>query len=217
MSDINKRFPVLGNGWIELQDMMGDDNAIVAAARTSYLGESKGPEKDKALLFRLMQDGHNGPFEHVRLKFRVYAPVLVWWQWVRHRTGSFNLRSGRYVTFGDEFHMPQEWRHNDGAAIPDGTFWTQKLEEHTAKGYQLYTSAMAAGIHREQARLFLPFAAVMYPGVWSTDAHNLMHFLGLRMDDGAQYEIRVYAQAIYEHIFKPSLPWTAEAFEEYRL
>ena len=82
---IGSRVAVLDKGWIELQDVMGDDNAIVAAARASFLGESKGADQDKRLLFYLMRHRHTTPFEMVEFKFRVRAPVVVWWQWVRHR------------------------------------------------------------------------------------------------------------------------------------
>jgi thymidylate synthase (FAD) len=77
---------VLDKGWVELQDMMGDDLAIVNAARVSYLGESRGEEKDKRLLFYLMRNRHTSPFEQVEFKFRVRAPLITWWQWARHRT-----------------------------------------------------------------------------------------------------------------------------------
>jgi thymidylate synthase (FAD) len=83
---IGKRVSVLDKGWVELQDMMGDDLAIVNAARVSYLGESRGEEKDKRLLFYLMRNRHTSPFEQVEFKFRVRAPLITWWQWARHRT-----------------------------------------------------------------------------------------------------------------------------------
>jgi thymidylate synthase (FAD) len=91
------------------------------------------------------------------------------------------------------------------------------LLDHYARSYQLYQQALAAGVAREQARLFLPGFAVYYTWVAKVDAHNLMHFLSLRMAEDAQYEIRVYARTIYEHFFKPALPWTAEAFETFIL
>ena len=89
---LGKRVDVLDKGWVELQDVMGDDNAIVAAARASFLGESKGTERDKKLLFYLLRHHHTTPFEMVEFKFRVRAPVVVWWQWVRHRTWNFNAQ-----------------------------------------------------------------------------------------------------------------------------
>ena len=99
----------------------------------------------------------------------------------------------------------------EGAPLPEA------LAEHYERGFQLYKQALQAGVAREQARLFLPGFAVYYTWVAKVDAHNLMHFLGLRMSDEAQYEIRVYAKAIYEEFFKPALPWTAAAFEKFAL
>jgi len=224
---IGKRVPVLDKGWIELQDLMGDDLAVVNAARVSFLGESKGSQKDKKLLFYLMEHRHTSPFEQVEFKFRVRAPVVTWWQWVRHRTWQFNAQSGRYVAFEeDDFYVPATWRAQSpsnkqaslGELTPEASApLTQALLDHYARSYRLYQQALAAGVAREQARIFLPGFAVYYTWVAKVDAHNLMHFLSLRMAEDAQYEIRVYASAIYEHFFKPALPWTAEAFETFIL
>lgn len=222
---LGKRVPVLDKGWIELQDLMGDDLAIANAARVSFLGESKGSERDKKLLFYLLQHRHTTPFEMAEFKFRVRAPLVTWWQWVRHRTFSFNAQSGRYTPFQEsDFYIPDVWRlqasDNKQASEgelsgPDGETLTEALIAHYAEGFRLYQAALAKGVAREMARLFLPGFAVYYTWVAKIDAHNLMHFLRLRMASDAQYEIRVYAQAIYEHFFKPALPWTAEAFERF--
>jgi len=475
---LSKRVDVLDKGFIELQDVMGDDLAIVNAARVSFLGESKGEDKDKKLLFYLLKNRHTSPFEQVEFKFRVRAPVVTWWQWVRHRTwclagdtpvtfarhdhlapasgvgiasdrdarlaiqrlytlwqdphgrstirnmpirvyneengvfttatvadvmysgrqevfeieleegqalactrhhllltadgwqrledavglsvtpggtvtmrkdcqvvthptgggrhharysdvyadwdrseigagvagtagavrhatlvpdqawfasdvkdlaaiglarqeeirhaeplgaddaddqvgtyqkvvkirrvgvrdtydiavngphhnfvagglvvhNSFNAQSGRYVAFEErDFYVPDVWRKqspsNKQASLgeldlADGATLTQELLAHYDRGYALYQQALAQGVAREQARVFLPGFSVYYTWVCKVDAHNLMHFLSLRMADDAQYEIRVYAQAIYDHFFKPALPWTAEAFEKFIL
>jgi thymidylate synthase (FAD) len=224
---IGKRIDLLDQGWIELQDIMGDDLAIVNAARVSFLGESKGGDKDKKLLFYLLNHRHTSPFEQVEFKFRVRAPVVTWWQWVRHRMWNFNAQSGRYVAFEEnDFYTPTVWRKqspsNKQASLgelttEDGAVLSQDLQEHYERGYALYEKALAMGVAREQARVFLPGFSVYYTWVAKVDAHNLMHFLGLRMAEDAQYEIRVYAQAIYEHFFKPALPWTAEAFEKFIL
>ncbi len=224
---IGTRVPVLDKGWIELQDLMGDDNAIVAAARTSFLGESKGSDKDKRLLFYLLQHHHTTPFEMVEFKFRVRAPVVVFWQWVRHRTWNLNSQSGRYTPFeeNDFYVVPRDgWRlqaqDNKQASegtLAEGEWLTEALVKHYDEGYRLYQVALEAGIAREQARLFLAGFGVYYTWVAKIDAHNLMHFLRLRMANDAQYEIREYALAIYRHFFKPSLPWTAEAFEKFVL
>jgi len=224
---IGKRVNVLDKGWVELQDLMGNDLAIVNAARASFLGESKGGDRDKKLLFYLMEHRHTSPFEQVEFKFRVRAPVVTWWQWVRHRTWNFNAQSGRYVAFEEnDFYMPAVWRRqspsNKQASLgelseAEAQPLFDALAEHYARGYALYKQALEAGVARELARIFLPGFAVYYTWVAKTDAHNLMHFLRLRMAEEAQYEIRVYAEAIYEHFFKPALPWTAEAFERFLL
>lgn len=224
---LSQRIEVLDKGWVELQDLMGDDLAIVNAARVSFLGESKGNDKDKKLLFYLLQHRHTSPFEQVEFKFRVRAPVVTWWQWVRHRTWQMNAQSGRYVAFEEnDFYAPDAWRRQSpsnkqaslGELTPEeGAPLTAALIEHYERGYQLYQRALTAGVAREQARIFLPGFSVYYTWVAKVDAHNLMHFLSLRMAEDAQYEIRVYAQAIYEHFFKPALPWTAEAFERFIL
>ncbi|RME50225.1 MAG: FAD-dependent thymidylate synthase [Caldilineae bacterium] len=224
---IGKRVPVLDKGWLELQDLMGDDLAIVNAARVSFLGESKGDEADKKLLFYLMRHRHTSPFEQVEFKFRVRAPLVTWWQWVRHRTWSFNAQSGRYTPFQeDDFYHPAVWRRQarDNKQASEGEIdpaadaeLDALLAEHYRRGFELYRRALEAGVAKEQARLFLSGFAVYYTWVAKVDAHNLMHFLSLRMAPDAQYEIRVYAHAIYEHFFKPALPWTAEAFETYIL
>ncbi len=221
---IGKRVGVLDKGWIELQDMMGNDLAIANAARVSFLGESKGSEKDKRLLFYLLRHRHTSPFEQVEFKFRVRAPLLVWWQWARHRTWHYNAQSGRYTPFTEnDFYVPLSWRRqsqdnkqgSEGEIDPvEAEALTTELLALYDKSFALYEKALSAGVAKEQARLFLPGFAVYYTWIVKTDAHNLMHFLSLRMAPDAQAEIRAYAQAIYEHFFKPALPWTAEAFDE---
>jgi thymidylate synthase (FAD) len=224
---LGRRIDVLDRGWIELQDMMGDDRAIVSAARVSFLGENKGDERDKKLLFYLLRHRHTSPFEQVEFRFRVRAPLVVWWQWVRHRTWHVNAQSGRYTPFEEnDFYVPEVWRlqAQDNKQASEGELTgpaaddlTEKLLAHYDHAYALYSEALEAGIARELARVFLPGFAVYYTWVVKVDAHNLMHFLRLRMAPDAQHEIRAYAQAIYTHFFKPALPWTAEAFERYVL
>jgi thymidylate synthase (FAD) len=231
---IGKRVEVLDKGYIELVDMLphpstgiSGDLAIVNAARVSFLGESKGADQDKKLLIYLLRHQHTSPFEMVEFKFRCRAPLVTWWQWVRHRTWNMNAQSGRYTPFEEnDFYVPSVWRKqaasnkqaSEGQLDPAANDeLTQKLLAHYQQGYDLYEAALAAGVAREMARLFLPGFSVYYTWVTKIDAHNLMHFLRLRMAEDAQYEIRVYAQAIFEHFFKPALPWTAEAFEEYVL
>lgn len=231
---IAKRVPVLDKGYVELVDMMphpatgiSGDLAIVNAARVSFLGESKGEEADKKLLFYMLRNHHTSPFEQVEFKFRVRAPLVTWWQWVRHRTFSFNAQSGRYTPFEEnDFYVPGVWRRqsksnkqaSEGEVEPEtGAELTEKLIAYYQRGYDLYQEALGAGVSKEMARLFLPGFSVYYTWVMSVDAHNLMHWIRLRMAPDAQYEIRVYAEVVYREFFKPALPWTAEAFETYVL
>lgn len=234
MIEIPKKVDVLDKGFIELIDLLPHpqtgipgDLAIVNAARVSFLGESKGDDADKKLLFYLMRNRHTSPFEMVEFKFRLRAPLITYWQLVRHRTANINMQSGRYTPFNeDDFYVPQVWRRQSKSnkqasegelEAEQGIPLTEKLVRHYEQSYKLYEEALQLGVSKEMARLFLPGFSVYYTCVWKMDAHNLLHFLSLRMATDAQYEIRVYAQAIYEHFFKPALPWTAEAFEKYIL
>lgn len=238
---LNHTHPVLDKGFVELQDFMphpatgiSGDMAIVSAARVSFMGESKGDEADYKLLRRLLKDQHTSPFEQVQFKFRVKAPLMVYWQWVRHRTFHFqsvNSQSGRYSEFEEEdFYFPtaRQWRKQSasnkqgsaGLVFPespgDASWLEDKLHDLTAEGYHLYAQALAKGVAKEQARLFLPAFGVYYTWVMSVDALNLMNFLRLRLADDAQWEIRQYATVMYG-IFSKCLPWTAEAFDEFVL
>jgi len=169
---IGKRVNVLDKGWVELQDLMGNDLAIVNAARASFLGESKGGDRDKKLLFYLMEHRHTSPFEQVEFKFRVRAPVVTWWQWVRHRTWNFNAQSGRYVAFEEnDFYMPAVWRRqspsNKQASLgelseAEAQPLFDALAEHYARGYALYKQALEAGVARELARLQERQAETLY-------------------------------------------------------
>lgn len=226
---INKRSPVLNKGFVELLDMMphpltgiSGDLAIVNAARVSFMGDSKGADKDKKLLFYLFEHRHTSPFEQVEFKFRIKAPAMTWWQLIRHRTFSLNLQSLRYMEAEeDEFYIPSEWRKqsasnkqgSDGVfdALQAQGFWDD-LDKTINDGYALYQKAIGWGMAREQARIFLPMFAYYYTGVVKSDAHNLMHFMRLRMGQEAQYEIRAYADVVFNDFFRPALPLTAEAF-----
>ncbi len=229
-----KRIPVLDKGWVELIDYMphplsdvSGDLAIVNAARVSFLGESKGEDKDKKLLLYLMREKHTTPFEMCVYKFRVHAPLVTWWQWSRHRAASYNAQSGRYTEFEeDQFYVPSTWRMqsdsnkqaSDGHVDPTSKIHerlTDSLIQHYAAGYELYEEALKVGVAREQARLFLPGFSVYYTWIVKMDLHNLLHFLKLRMHPHAQEEIRVYANQIYNDIVKVMNPWAAEAFEKF--
>jgi thymidylate synthase (FAD) len=146
---------------------------------------------------------------------------------VRHRTWSVNAQSGRYTPFEEnDFYSPAIWRRqspsnkqaSEGEIDPaDAEKLSALLAEHYDRSYALYKQALDAGVAKELARLFLPGFSVYYTWIAKVDAHNLMHWISLRMAEDAQYEIRCYAETIFEKIFKPLLPWTAEAFELYRL
>lgn len=217
------RVDVLDKGYVELQSHMGDDNAIVSAARTSFLGESKGVEKDNALIGYLMRHEHTSPFEMVEFRFRIHAPVVVWWQLVRHRTFSLNLQSGRYVEYeDDQFYVPAIWRKqstsnkqaSDGQLTTNESYTlSEALELHIKQSYNLYRQALRIGVAREMARLFLPAFSVYYTGVVKVDLHNLLRFLRLRLAQEAQEEIRLYAQAI-ESIVKEIVPVTYAAWHK---
>ena len=179
---IGKRVEVLDKGWIELIDLMphpdsghSGDLAIVNAARVSFLGESKGPEQDKRLLFYLLRHRHSSPFEMVEFKFRVRAPLVTWWQWVRHRTWNMNAQSGRYTPFHEnDFYVPDVWRKQsqDNKQASEGEFsdrdsedLTRKLIEHYDEGFRLYSAALKKGVSKEMARLFLPgFSVYLHLG-----------------------------------------------------
>lgn len=232
---LGRRVDVLDKGWIELLDIMphpatgvSPDMAVVSAARVSFLGESKGEEADRKLLFYLMRHEHTSPFEMVEFKFRVRAPLVTWWQWVRHRTFHFqsvNAQSGRYTPFEEgDFYVPSVWRKQakSNKQASEGEIesgindeFQRKLIAHYEASHALYDAALEAGVSKEMARLFLPGFSVYYTWVIKVDAHNLLHWLKLRLASDAQYEIRAYAEAIYDDFFTPLMPWTAEAFELY--
>jgi thymidylate synthase (FAD) len=218
--------PILDKGFVELQDVMGNDNAIVAAARVSYLGESKGEVQDKKLIDYLMRHEHTSPFEMVQFKLRVKCPLFIARQWQRHRTWhymSVNEVSRRYTSEEIDFYIPETWRvqHESSKQCSDGAVeaelqakLTQHLTQQIEQAMNLYQNLIEQGVAREQARMVLP--QNMYTTfIANVNAHNLLHFLKLRLDGHAQYEIRVYAEAIYQHFVKSALPWTAEAAEKY--
>lgn len=220
---------MLDKGTLHLIDVMPHPNtgvsadmAVINAARVSFMGESKGEEADRKLLRYLIRNRHTSPFEQVIFKFRVRAPLVTWWQWVRHRTWSFNFQSGRYTEFeDDDFYVPRAWRKQSASnkqasdgLLPesDARELSYMLDAHCARGYQLYGEALKSGVSREMARLFIPAFGVYYTAVATIDAHNLLGFLRLRDHEHAQHEIQVYAQAIRE-IMRDVMPWTMEEFD----
>lgn len=223
-----RSIPVLDKGFVSLQDMMPHwslstlgitpEQSVVNAARVSFLDASKGEESDAKLLRYMLRHKHTSPFEHVVFKMHVKAPVIVWWQWVRHRMWSYNFQSGRYVQFSEEdCYVPEEWRRqsasnkqgSDGLIDDVGRDFEWEMSAFSNLAYANYSDALRSGVAREQARLFLPGFAVYYEAIATVDAHNLIHFLRLRLDSHAQYEIRQYALAIWREIFKPMMPITS--------
>ena len=204
---------IVGSGYVELVAVgPGEDDydrVPVWAARTSFLGESKGDEADFKLLRYLIAHKHDGPLEMVQYWFRLRAPVVVWWQLVRHRAFSYNLQSGRYVAFDEELYPPDVWRqqstsNKQGSAGPLDDDMQAVLSdmfgEVAALGYEYYRQAIEMGAAKEQARLFLPAWASLYTGVVRADLRNLLHFLSLRTAPDAQAEIRAYAHAMAQFV-----------------
>ncbi len=209
---------VLDKGFVVLQDVMGDDLAIVNAARISYLGKSKGDTEDKKLLFYLFRNRHTSPFEMVEFKFHVKCPIFIARQWMRHRNWSFNEVSRRYTSENVEFHFPDLWRRQStrnkqaSSGISEINY-SDELVRITSLALEAYSVAIDDGVAREQARMFLP-QALYTEFIAKVDAHNLMRFLRLRMSHHAQQEMQLYARAVFS-FFQATLPWTSEAFREY--
>lgn len=208
--------PVLDHGFIRVIDYMGNDAAIVQAARISYGQGTKTPQQDKALIFYLMRHGHTTPFEACEIKLHVKLPIFVARQWVRHRTANINEFSARYSIFEDDFYQPevQELRHKTPLEPEKAHSMVQALQEETQRAYALYKELLDAQVTREQARMVLP-TNIYTQWYWKIDLHNLLHFLEVRTESNAQYEIRVYAEKILE-IVKQWVPVAYESFVEYR-
>ena len=213
---------ILDHGFVRLVDFMGDDVAIVQAARVSFGQGSKGEKLDRKLLDYLIANKHETPFEQTVFKFHVKCPIFVARQWFRHRWSSFNEISGRYTEMSDEFYFPEKFRSQKSRNYVyediEGEMndkLRSKLEAFYKHMYELYESMLEEGVAKEQARIVLPLA-LYTQFYWSVNARSLMNFLMLRLDVHAQQEIRLYANAI-EKIFKEKLPWTFEAFEKHIL
>ena len=219
-------FSVLDNGFVRLVDFMGDDSSIVQAARVSYGDGTKKVNEDRGLIRYLMRNRHTTPFEMCEIKLHVRVPMDCWRQWIRHRTASVNEYSTRYSIAIDaaKITKPDEWRvqatgnrQGSEGLIDEDTGYRlsqQEAEFHVA-GRELYEERLKAGVAREQARKDLPLSTYT-EAYWKIDLHNLLHFLELRMDSHAQYEIRQYANVIGQIVSK-WVPLTWEAFLDYRL
>ncbi|MFN0151463.1 MAG: FAD-dependent thymidylate synthase [bacterium] len=214
---------LLDHGFIRLVDVMGDDTAVVQAARVSYGQGSKGEEKDKKLIAFLMKNHHETPFEMANFKFHARTPIFVARQWFRHRWGSFNEISGRYTELAYEFYVParlrrqlaKNYQFEESFDAAENARVREQLAAHFQASYRLYAELLEKGVAKEEARIVLPLS-LYTEFYWSVNARALMNFLKLRAEVHAQYEIRVYAEAALE-IFRERMPWTCEAFEQFVL
>ena len=221
---------VLDHGFVRVIDYMGDDAAICQAARVSYGKGTKSVQNDEGLIRYLMRHWHSTPFEMCEVKLHVKLPVFVARQWIRHRTANVNEYSARYSILDREFYIPapdhlaaQSEVNNQGrGAALEGEEAARVLEilkSDSMRAYDHYEEMIGQdgqqGLARELARMNLP-ANIYTQWYWKVDLHNLFHFLRLRADAHAQYEIRVYADAICK-IVADWVPFAYGAFEEYRL
>ncbi len=221
-----KKFPVLDDGFVCLVDVMGDDQAVVQAARVSYGEGTRKVSDDRGLIRYLLRHRHTTPFEMVELKFLVRVPMDTWRQWIRHRTANVNEYSTRYSLAIDAAQRTpaNEWRtqaasnrQGSGGWLPAdaGADLSAQEADLLDRSREIYERRIELGIAREQARKDLPLSTYT-EAYWKIDLHNLLHFLSLRMDSHAQWEIRQYARAMGDQIVAPLFPLVWEAFVDYR-
>ena len=235
-----KPFPVLDHGFVRVVDYMGNDNSIVQAARVSYGKGTKKVNQDKGLINYLIRHWHTTPFEMCEIKFHIKMPIFVARQWIRHRTANVNEYSARYSVLDKEFYIPSPENiapqsNNNHQGRSEGQELTQEesnivldiLKNDSDNCYKNYQRLMNedengniidedfSGVARELARMNLPINAYTQ-WYWKIDLHNLMHFLRLRADNHAQYEIRVYADIMID-IMEKWVPFAFEAFVDHRL
>ena len=225
---------VLDHGMVRLIDSMPVANcdknsfeqSIVQMARVSYGSGTKSFREDLGLVKYLLENDHTSPFEGVILKFHIKMPIFVARQWVRHRTASINEYSARYSVVEDSFYIPEINRLNRQSAtnkqgssseiIIDADNVESLIKDHSEKSYALYESLLEKGLSRELARVVLP-VNVYTEMYWVMNLHNLLKFLRLRMDAHAQYEIQVFAIAIYDilHEIAPNIMeiWRSSSLE----
>jgi len=213
-------------GFVYLVDYMGNDDAIVQAARTSYGQGTKKVSSDEGLIRYLRRHAHTTPSEMVEFKFHCKMPIFVARQWIRHRTANVNEYSGRYSEMLDEFYLPEpfalkqqasENRQGRGDDLEPAVeqIILDLLKEEYNRQYGLYKRLLGFNLAKELARIGLSLANYTQ-WYWKIDLHNLMHFLRLRLDEHAQYEIRVFGEAMAK-IIKDAVPISYQAFEDYQL
>lgn len=224
---LGKEFKCLDKGFVRLVEVMGNDSSIVQAARVSYGKGTKSVNEDRNLIRYLMRHRHTSPFEMVEYKFHVKLPIFVARQWIRHRTANVNEYSGRYSIMNDEFYVPdqdavrkqsktnKQGRANEPIDPEVASKFISDIQETQQSLYDKYNHYLQDEIARELARINLPLSTYT-EWYWKIDLHNLFHFLQLRLDPTAQYEIQEYARAIAK-IVEATVPIAYEAFVDYRL
>ena len=224
---LDKEFPVLDHGFVRLVDYLGSDQRIVQSARVSYGEGTKTYRQDKGLINYLLRNDHTSPFEQVVFTFHVKMPIFVARQWTRHRTARMNEISGRYSVMKDECYIPapeniamQSEDNKQGRASEPVDAATAEgiralMKEDTDRAFASYHKLLDMGIAREISRIDLPLS-LYTEFYWEIDLHNLFHFLKLRLDGHAQYEIRQYGIVMLE-IVRRVCPIATEAFENHKL
>lgn len=225
---LDQNFPVLDHGGVALLDYMGSDKAIEQAARVSFVGaekEIRTEQQTEGLIRYLMRHKHTTPLEMVELKFWVKCPIFVARQLLRHRTANTNEISARYAPLPNEFYLPELERMNRQSAsnkqgsspdlIVEADQCREDLASFQTRARQDYERFLDADLAKELARINLPVSQYT-EFVWKIDLHNLLHFLALRLDSHAQWEIRQYGEIMAE-MTKKVAPLTFKAFEDYRL
>lgn len=214
----------LDKGFVRLVDSMGGDDAIVQSARVSYGKGTSKVSQDRGLIRYLMRHRHTTPFEMVEFKFHCKMPIFVARQWVRHRTANINEYSLRYSEARDEFYYPEpdniefqsalNKQGRMGEVDPELKEKVQKyFKEISERSFAIYSELNDAGVARELARAILP-VNLYTEWYWKNDLHNLLHFIGLRSDGHAQYEIRVFSDAMASFV-KDVAPFAWEAYQDY--
>ena len=202
---LGKRLPVLDKGWVQLEDCMGGDEAVIRGARICYQSETISPEHDVRLIRRLMkgEPKHNTVFEHAVFRWGVKCPIFVGRQWMRHRMGSYNEKSLRYCLAAREYYVP--------ASVPLVDEYVRQMEA----SFDVYERLVEAGWPKERARSVVGLAAYT-EFIWTVNAWSLMNWLAKRLHKTAQWEHQQYAQAVLS-LFDAAMPVTAAAFREFVL
>lgn len=225
---MQKEIKVLNHGHVRLVEFMGSDLSIVRNARVSYDAEWRTGEddgKDAKLINYLVKNGHTSPLEAVKFTFDIKAPIFVFRQWHRHRTWSYNEVSARYTELPEEFYIPElnqittqsasnkQMRTSEQHPLAERVVRETRI--HCTQAFRLYKDMLSEGVPRELARAVLPMGT--YSHMFATvDLHNLAKFLKLRLHEHAQYEIRVYAQAMLD-LIEPLVPVAVAALKEHWL